>query len=194
MAFLESFLISTLYRFACPEPQELGEYHLGMLARDRTEQIQTHLQDCPRCTQEVGQLHEYLESLKEDLEIPLSARIKTWIARLLPADGFGGGLMPVAGLRGNAAQVIAYQAGDAQLSLLVQEDPQQPEYRSVLGLLIGAPPENAQAILFQKNRQLQSVNVDELGNFVFPGVKKGQYELLLRGTSFEIDVSPFVIE
>lgn len=194
MAFLESFLISTLYRFTCPEPLELGEYHLGMLARDRAEQIQTHLQGCPRCKQEVGQLHEYFESLKEDLEIPLTTRIKTWIARLLPEDGFGGGLMPALGVRGDANQVIAYQAGDAQLSLLVQEDPQQPELRSVLGLLIGSPPEIAKAILYQKNRQLQSVELDELGNFVFPGVKKGQYELILRGASFEIDVSALVID
>ena len=194
MAFLESYLFLALYRYTCPDSIELGEYQLGMLAGESKRRVEWHLRSCPRCQEEVQQLQTYLDSLAGDLEIPFSSRLKTWVARLLPADAFGRGLTPAFGVRGNTGQVIAYQAGEAQLSLFVQEDPTQPDRRSVLGLLIGVPPEEVQVSLFMKGRQLQTAPVDDLGNFVLSAIKKGEYELVLRGSTFEIDASPLVIE
>lgn len=195
MAFLQSYLFLALYRYTCPDSIELGEYHLGMLAGERKNQVGLHLQSCPRCQSEVQVLREYLTSLASDLEIPFSARVKTWIGRLLPADSApAGGHAPAFGLRGDSSQVIAYQAGEAQLSLIVQEDPAHPDRRSVLGLLIGAPIEEVLVSLFQNGRMLQTAQLDDLSNFVLSGIKKGQYELVLRGSTFEIDVSPLVID
>ena len=74
MSNIEEQLTKKLYRAACPDSLELGEYQLGMLQAERKAWIQTHLAECRFCTAEVAQLNGYLTDLKPDLELSLAER------------------------------------------------------------------------------------------------------------------------
>ncbi|RME44392.1 MAG: hypothetical protein D6791_13280, partial [Chloroflexi bacterium] len=87
LARLQHRLTARLYRITCPPPEELGEYHLGMLPREQMAAVARHLDECPYCTQEVAQLREYLSELAPALELrPIERareRVKVLVARLV---------------------------------------------------------------------------------------------------------------
>jgi anti-sigma factor RsiW len=59
LARLQDILTAHLYRFNCPPPATLGEYHLGVLPGDRAAAVTQHLAECPRCGSEIAQLKDY---------------------------------------------------------------------------------------------------------------------------------------
>jgi hypothetical protein len=67
LARVQERLIDRLYRLTCPTPAELGEYHLDLLPGDQASAVNTHLTDCPHCSQEFGQLKDYLTELTPDV-------------------------------------------------------------------------------------------------------------------------------
>ena len=49
-----------LYRAQCPSSQTLGEYQLGLLAKEEATTIRDHLSSCPHCQAELERLQAYL--------------------------------------------------------------------------------------------------------------------------------------
>jgi Putative zinc-finger len=189
MAKLENQLSNALYRAFCPEPNELGEYQLGFLSTPRAQKIQAHLAECPHCREELAQLQSFLKSVEPDLEISVAERVRVWLAELLPPGNAGGPLPALAfGLRGDETGVHFYQAGGAQITLEVQDDPNAPGRKTLVGLVLMGETAGLQANLWRQDQAVASAEVDELGNFTLSGLEPGQYELFLTGPDVEIQI------
>lgn len=193
MKNIEKRLAAQLYRVTCPTADQLGEYHLHMMTGNQAAAIKQHLNDCPHCRAELAQLQTYLANLAPDVEHSLSQRVQIWIARLVPDGMSGGGLQPALALRGQDNGPLMYEAGDAQLTLEVQDDPQKAGARTILGLLIGAETVETAVHLWQEAQKVAQVPVDEFGNFVFAGLSPGTYELIVSGPDFEIHLQELTV-
>jgi len=194
LAGFQEHMTARLYRLSCPSTIELGEYHLGMLPDVQREAVRHHLDTCPHCSSEVAQLKSYLSELTSDLEFSPLEKVKVLIAQLVsdmrPGDlSAPFSLAPVpAGLRGEQEGPLFYRAGDAQVTLEIQEDPQTPGSRTLVGLLIGIDPAGFQAHLWHGTERLAISGVDELGNFSVPDLEPGEYQLILSGPKTEIHI------
>jgi hypothetical protein len=196
-------LAAHLYRFTCPTPLELGEYHMELLDRDQAADVAQHLGECPHCSREVAQLKGYLGELAPSLEpSPLEQikeRARVVIARLVSGgegNGLFGGpaLAPAhAGLRGQEAEPYLYEADDMQIAIQVRDDAEQPGRKAILGLAMGPEPSGGLAFVWQAQRRVTVVPVDELGNFVIPDLDPGSYELILSGPRVEVHIQELQI-
>jgi hypothetical protein len=193
MANIEKQLAAQLYRVTCPTTEELGEYHLHLVSGSRAITIKRHLDNCPHCRAELAQLQTYLADLARDVGHSVSDRVKIWIARLIPPGMSSGGLQPALALRGQDDGPLMYEAGDAQLTLEIQDDPQKAGARTILGLLIGVEPVETAAHLWQEAENVAQVPVNEFGNFVFAGLAPGAYELIVSGPDFEIHLQELAV-
>jgi hypothetical protein len=198
LARLQDRLTARLYRFTCPSPVELGEYHVGLLPRDQAAAVARHLTECPHCTREVTQLRGYLAELATAMEPSPLERIKER-ARVLVARLVNGGweagllgqpaLAPAyAGVRGEEREPYLYQADEVQIAIEVQGDAERLDRKVILGLVIGTEPSGVEAHLWQADQHVAVVPVDELGNFVIPDLAPGSYELILSGPEIEIHI------
>ena len=188
MTEYDSKLSALLYRAFCPSTTELGEYQFGMLDGEQFIAIQQHVNICPHCRRELTQLESYLAKVSPDLEYSFGDRINIWIARLLPEQPLGN-LTPLAsGLRGKSGYQRSYQAGEAHLTLDIQNDPGQPDRKTLMGLVAGVEITRINVRLWQEEDSIAETKVDELGNFVISGLNIGSYTLILNGENFEIHV------
>jgi hypothetical protein len=103
------------------------------------------------------------------------------------------GMAPALALRGEEQEPLFYEAGDVQLTIEIQDDPDEPGRRSLLGLVMGAEPEDIQAHLYQDSERVASAEVDELGNFIISSLSPGHYELILTAPTAEIHVQDLAI-
>ena len=191
LAAFENDLTARLYRAACPAPEKLGEYHLGLLSPLEESAIARHLAGCPHCSQEVAQLDAYLEDLDPSpAPTPIERvgeRAGVLIARLVGGGGRGAiglpGLAPALAVRGEPGDSRVYRAGDAQVVIGVEDDPDRPGQRSIVGMALGLAPGQVEAQLWQRGVCVASASVDTLGNFALSGVAPGCYDLILRGAN-----------
>jgi hypothetical protein len=206
LARQERTLVAGLYRSSCPEAHELGEYHMELLPGERAALVAQHLEDCPHCALELRELRAYLDELAPELDYSLLERVRVLVARLAPEfDSLSGGLQPapaLAGIRGEENRPYLYEAGEAQISLEVQDDADSAGRKSVLGLVMGVEAGDWQATLWQDNHvegdtgtvQLQAQAVDALGNFVFQALDPGTYRLVLRGEDVEVVIQDLAVK
>ena len=160
--------------------------------RQRALQIQNHLAECPHCRTELAQLRSFLKEVEPDLKISLAERVRVWLAELLPS-GIAGGPALAFGLRGDENGVHFYQAGEAQITLEVQDDPAALGRKSLVGLILGNEVAELQAHLWRQEQAVTSARVDELGNFTLSGLEPGKYELFLSGPDVEIQIKDLEI-
>jgi hypothetical protein len=81
-----------------------------------------------------------------------------------------------------------YQAGGAQITLEIQDDPNAPGRKTLIGLILMEEAANLQANLWRDDQVVTSGDVDELGNFTLSGLETGNYELFLSGPDVEIQI------
>jgi hypothetical protein len=199
IARVQGRLTTQLYRIACPSTEDLGEYHLRVLPRDRAAAVARHLKECPHCTREVAQLRDYLGDLAPDLEFSSLERIRVLVAQLVRGgreSGGAGALAPApayAGLRGEEEGPRIYRADETQIAIEIQDDPEQRDHRILLGLLTGMDIHGLTAHLWQADQRIAGAAVDELGNFVIPSLAPGSYELILSGPEVEIHIQDLVV-
>jgi hypothetical protein len=189
LGLLEARLTTAYYRSDCPSPMELGEYRLGLLARQQARQITRHVIACPHCGRELAHLERFLGDLapapKPDLLSGAAERIRVLVAQLVSGarDALSAPtptLAPAyAGIRGESAGPAIFEAGEAQMLLIAQTDPAATNRFELLGLLTGAGPAGFTANLWQGESLIAAVPVDEGGNFIFGGLATGAYELVL---------------
>ncbi|MEJ2210877.1 MAG: zf-HC2 domain-containing protein [Anaerolineae bacterium] len=189
-------LTTRLYRHDCPPASRLGEYHLGLLARDEAAAVGTHLEACPHCRREVAGLDAYLHDLQPSLASRLlggaQERMRVVIARLSNAGGAA--LAPAyAGLRGEEQAPIVYEAQEIQITVEIQDDAGAPGRKALLGLVIGLEPPDGQVSLWQAGQQIALAPVDELGNFVIPDLAAGSYDLIVSGSEVEVHIQELAV-
>ena len=68
-----------------------------------------------------------------------------------------------------------------QVSIDTQDDPDAPDRKLVLGLVMGAETTGWQAHLWRENQSVASVSIDEFGNFSAAGMQNGPHQLILSG-------------
>jgi hypothetical protein len=194
MTNFEDKLSAALYRATCPDSMELGEYYLGILVEDRSGFVRQHLAECPHCSLELSQLESFARDTSPDLEPSLAERVKVWIARLVPeSPSAPSGIEPALALRGDDQGPLFYEAGDVQLTIEIQDDPDEPGRRTLLGLVIGIETEEMQAHFWQDGELVATAVVDELGNFIISDLSPGHYELILAAPTVEILVQDLAI-
>lgn len=195
LARMENHLRANLFRVTCPTSVELGEYHLGMLTHDRTAVVEKHLDVCSHCRQELQQLEDYMADLAPTLEPDRLAQVKERI-KVLIANLVDGGAVPEPGfapvpmgIRGNETGPRVYEAGDVEVMLEIQEDAEQPDRKTILGLITGLDDfEDIQVHVWQADEPLTTTDVDELGNFIIPNLAPDTYDLIVSGPEIEIHI------
>lgn len=199
LAHLQDRLTTLLYRFECPSPTELGEYHLGILPAAAMEAIEHHLPNCLHCRREIDQLETYLTRLEPATRPdPLQEaveRARVWVARLVSSAAGGPAGLPAwtpayAGLRGETSSApLTFDAKDAQIIVEIKADAARPDRWAVLGLVVGVDKvSDFGAQLWQDKEQTTTAEIDELGNFVLTGLSSGEYRLLIIGPDLEIHI------
>ncbi len=198
---LQGHLTARLYRYNCPSSADLGEYHLGLLPHDQEAALVYHLTECPRCAHEVSELEDYLADLAPDVDFGLLEQAKEQVRVLVARLANGGvsvnllGQPALAGVRGHEREPLIYEADGIQVVIEVHQDPDQPERRSIFGLVTGADdPGQLEVHLWQSSQPVATVQVEDIGNFVIPSLTPGRYELILSGAEVEIHIQELVVE
>jgi hypothetical protein len=165
----------------------LGEYALEIIDHKKAQIIKQHLTECPHCQTELKQLSNYLDELADDLDLSLIERVKVRVGKLISQTGTQ---MPslAPALRGDSEEVRLYQAGEAQVSLQVQVNSQDPKLRDISGLMIGIKPGDWHASLWQDGRQAAATEVDELSSFSLKGISPRGFTLILSNPENEIHI------
>jgi anti-sigma factor RsiW len=116
---LERLLRQALYRFDCPSPDLLRDYHWGYLPADERRRVEAHLEACPHCAEELADLAEFVRAERAqpsqtllDLARQAAARVHLVVAQLVSP-----GLSPETALRLDARSATALR-GDTQEMLL----------------------------------------------------------------------------
>src|SRR5689334_17636594 len=109
----EQALRRSLYRFDCPDPQVLGEYHLELLEPAERTRIAAHAVDCDACREELQTLRAFMAAPAAVTDAPLKG-VRRFLATLFtPAPGLAYG-----GVRGAADESTRiYEADDVTVSV-----------------------------------------------------------------------------
>jgi hypothetical protein len=174
----EQSLRSSLYRWDCPPPQALGEYHLGMGSAEQQRAITRHLEVCARCRDEMAELVQFM---RDDLPAaapaaPSSARrpaLRGWsLARLLPQA-------PALALRGGVSAPLMFEA-DGGVTIFLEIEPAADGQAELRGQLVADDQDawiGALAELRQSGELRATAAVDDLGTFRVASVPAQPAEL-----------------
>jgi hypothetical protein len=186
---VEARLRVSLFRVACPQAHELGEYKLGGLSRGRRNAVRLHLETCPHCSKELLQLDEYLQLISPKTSPAVPSSLRVLVAQLLSGPLLPSALAPAAaGVRGEPGQPCVYEAGEARIVVDVQEDASRGPGRILLGLITGVPTREWTVALEMASEPKSQTAIDEAGNFLMPVPLQGPYSLRLRGPEVEIQL------
>jgi hypothetical protein len=183
------WLTAHSFRRTCPDTDELGDFHLGVLSAARARAIEQHLARCPFCAREMVQ---YGRFLGEPPEQPgLVRRVIVSLAKLLD-NGLSSGqpLKPAYALRGEEGLVL-YQTDRLQISLDVQDDVEKAGYKSIVGIITGEDAHALSVDLWKEGQYLDTASVDETGGFTLSGLLPGDYELIIKGIDIIVLIQPF---
>lgn len=178
--------ISSPARALCHEPQQIGEYIIGMLKPVEQAKLEQHLASCQHCTAEIASMRDWLlgsdELIESSQTLATSGGSKwNWLRRIIATLVItdAPGVQPtyaLAGVRGSSDGLPAtYQAEEISVTVTVQATRPQGKEFMVLGLVqrdhypLDAV-EGAEVRLVKNDTLLATETIDELGNFIFPVV------------------------
>jgi hypothetical protein len=166
---------------------QLGDYSLGYLPDSQELVIAQHLRECALCQRELAQLEEFLA--EPPRQTGVLGSVKVIIARLLGEQAGEPSSAPsFTGVRGEGNEPFIYQADNIRIVIEVQDDVEQMGLKTLLGLVTGLESKEFAIQVSQENLEIASTSVDEIGNFVIPGLMPGQYKLILGGPHIEIHI------
>ena len=178
----ERRLRACLYRFDCPSPDLLRDYHWGYLSADEHRRIETHLDACPHCATELANLAEFVTVEQDQPSSTLLARARQAAeqVRLVVAQLISPGLSPVPALRGKTREVLLFDAEGVALSVnLEQED--TGAYTLFGQILSSEPivPPGGYARLTASQGSAHRVRalLDANGGFALSDLRPGTYQL-----------------
>lgn len=182
LARQQAELAARLYRSACPTPDELRDYQMGLLTRTDASNIGLHLARCPHCTHELFVLDEFLG---DPLPTPtLREQIRRLVASLAPGLSTGA----LAGQRGAHEPLLVYTAEGLQIGIEIEEN-LETGMRSIKGLITSGDLDNLLVHLWRDGQLVATALVDSLlGDFQFTNVEPATYELIISAqqTKFRI--------
>jgi anti-sigma factor RsiW len=162
----EQSLRSALYRWDCPAPQTLAEYHLGRPSADEQRAIVRHLETCARCSEEIAELVLFMrdEAAVAAPEEPSPARrpaARGWsLARLLPR-------VPALALRGGAGGPLMFETDDGA-TIFLELQPVADGQVELRGQLVADDQDDwagALVELRQAGMLRATAAIDDLGTF-----------------------------
>ncbi|MBI3942005.1 MAG: hypothetical protein HY326_03255 [Chloroflexi bacterium] len=179
---LQFGLQSQLHRIACPSPEHLGEYQLGLHASAAEQnEVRAHLAICSLCREEVAQLETFMEQPDPVSATALVRRLRTLVATVLPTGGteLGGHGFAYGGVRGES-DVALYQAEEYTITLSPENDPRGRNQRQIIGLVM-SDTDPAPSGVVELRRQEQVLAQADLieGNFILGPLTPGNYDLRL---------------
>jgi hypothetical protein len=162
----EQSLRSALYRWDCPTPQTLADYHIGRPSAEEQRAIMRHLETCARCSEEMAELVLFMRDeapLAAPAE-PSSARrpvSRGWsLARLLPR-------VPALALRGAAGAPLMFETGDG-VTIFLEILPAGNGNAELRGQLVADAQDSwtgALVELRQSGMLRATAAIDDLGTF-----------------------------
>jgi anti-sigma factor RsiW len=172
-------LMQSLYRVACPPPEMLGQYQLGLLEAADKLKIAAHLRDCPHCTRELAEME--FEAEKTDNLAGMALQLIQKAIKVVEATLVKPGNLAPASVRGEARnERHAYHAAGLDILIGFQGAASQPT-GALLGAVVQAETvAGNQAWLFQEGEKPVCSPVDALGTFTFEAVTPGEYDLALE--------------
>lgn len=167
----ETKLSGALYRWDCPTPSALGDYHLGLLSADESQRVLRHVEGCPHCAAELAALRIFLAA-REPNPAPrpgagqqsrperrsLGRRLREAVASLAPAS-------PQGALRGLGSGPVVLRTASTTIFLEAQPDTAGP---ALVGQLIADQIEQWAGSLVemhQKGSIQATTTLDDLGGF-----------------------------
>lgn len=172
-------LASRLYRWDCPSPQALADYHLGRLEVEAATSVARHAERCPRCAAELGELGAFLAAGAARVPAPATRqpvgsfadRLGGLVAQLVPRQ-------PALALRGEAQGPVTATAGD--ILLVLEAQPAQAGQATLFGQLAAPEQDQWTGALVQlwRNGVLgQTTVLDDAGGFRLDSVEPGAVDL-----------------
>ena len=188
-------LLAKFYRQMCPDSIELGEFHLGMLSKKKSQAVIQHLEECPHCRQELAGMQAFMGEDVPTTEAGIAEKIKVFVAQLVYDVQRGMTSRPPAyALRGEEQDFLEYEADQVRVTLDFQEDPEHKSYKRIFGLVTGLQSQGCLVNLIQDGNIIKHTQVDEIGNFIISRASPGEYQLVIRGTEFEIQINDLTIK
>ena len=172
-------LQSRLYRWDCPSPDALGDYHLNFVQPNEREVIEAHLRHCLLCRQEVETLAAFLNietfaaTNTLDPETKTSSAQNLWSTLLASVSTIYQGRLQTAGVRGDSSKPVrlTIESGDLSepVELFLDVEKQLDGYRLEAQLVLSERLEglfaNALVEIWQAESLISIVFVDEDGAF-----------------------------
>jgi hypothetical protein len=163
----ERTLRTSLYRWDCPSPQALADYHLGRAGAEEERAIRLHLPQCALCSEEIETLRLFLLA-EEPAPSPAprprpvaGAPARGWsLARLLPRAA-------APALRGAAAGPLMFEA-DGGVTIFLDVQPTATDQVALHGQLVADDQElwaGALVEIRQGGAARAAATVDDLGGF-----------------------------
>ena len=162
---LQKRLTTKLYRFDCPSPLELGEYHLRMLPSPQMLVVAKHARECPHCAREIAELEEFLGDRASAEGDSLIGKAKVLIARLL--GGNQESMAPgVSALRGETKGPLTFEADGMLITLDFQ--PAAEGRVTIIGQVAAEDQDQwtgAEVKIEQADGSKETARIDDLGAF-----------------------------
>lgn len=180
-----SAFTSKLYRWDCPDTQEMSEYAAGWLRGKRRRVLTLHLKRCPRCTAELAISQQFLAPTP----LPVVPR-KRLFAQFVPHRAAG---LASAALRGGVSEDSEgwprqYQANDISLSLHRAAQSVGGSSAMLIGLIsrANAPLDTFTDVEIRlvasgasDTSPFAIEQIDEDGNFAFSPIPTGRFDLVI---------------
>ena len=162
----EQSLRSALYRWDCPTPQTLADYHVGRASADQQRAIIRHLETCARCSEEMAELVLFMRD-----EVPLAAPAAPIAVRRPASRGWTlAGLLPRAAapaLRGSAGGPLMFETNDG-VTIFLELQPVADGQVELRGQLVDDDQDGwagALVELRQAGMLRATAAIDDLGTF-----------------------------
>lgn len=191
-------LQTALYRFDCPTPDQLQDYHWQQLSAGEQAHVQGHVQHCPHCQAELSELRSFLAPPKpvKSTQPAVAEAARGWEAqlqgaleqfRLVVANLLTPPTPQLAGvaLRGDSdpassatPQSLFFEAEETAISLLIQKEITGTLLLSGQLLTIQTSSRSTVKLIPQAlDTTPTAVEADAIGNFTFPQLHPGSYQL-----------------
>jgi hypothetical protein len=162
---IEDTLHQQLYRWDCPSPETLVDYHLGALDPITARPVKDHVRTCTRCKEELVSLQDFMDD-----ELPGSMSFGDGFFRQTEVLWTAPIQHEAELVRGDVPQEpVIHRASDGtQIILDVRERQERP---TLYGQIIDAEGESWQSALVevrQNDSLIAAATVDDLDSFFAP--------------------------
>lgn len=176
---IEQQLSAVLYRFSCPDTEELLNYRWGFLSSEQMEALAGHVRQCPHCSQEVAAFSGPPAEAAPQKTVAVG--LPRFMAKWVPASVAV--RMAERGKRDVYAQY--YQVEELEWDITLNWIAGLNMTFSLQGQLYGPSSSEMKAIEIVLP-PIPSISPDDRGTFIFPAVPPGQYKLRILSPLGEI--------